>query len=298
MRWRYCYDAFGRRIGKRQETDAAGPPVKPTAIIGYDYLWSGEQLIEETPVYADGTVGYEQSIHWLYEPGALTSSARYEKGQLYYVVSDHQGTVREILTEDGELIWAGRLLTWGEAECWRVLTRNDERNLTCHLRFCGQYEDEESGLFYNRHRYYDRETGQYLSPDPLNLSGGFNPYSYVHNPANWIDPLGLAGKNCQDVGNKPKNAQEMAEELANQLNKNTVTFSTPTTMGHIDLRGRAHFDKITQTDIPTPHVQTSPINIAPNGKRFPLKKQEVARPATKQDIRTARELAKKQGILK
>ncbi len=47
VRWRYCYDAFGRRISKRQETDAAGPPVKPTAIIGYDYLWSGEQLIED-----------------------------------------------------------------------------------------------------------------------------------------------------------------------------------------------------------------------------------------------------------
>ncbi|WP_448512498.1 RHS repeat-associated core domain-containing protein [Photorhabdus laumondii] len=297
-RWRYGYDAFGRRISKRQETDDTGQPVKPTAIIGYDYLWSGEQLIEETPVYADGTVGYEQSIHWLYEPGALTPSARFEKGQLYYVVSDHQGTVREILTEEGELIWAGRLLTWGEPERWPVLTLNDPRNLTCHLRFCGQYEDTESGLFYNHHRYYDRETGQYLSTDPLGLNGGENPYAYVHNPANWIDPFGLAGKNCQDIGNKSKNAQEMAEELANQLNKNTVTFSTPATMGHIDLRGRAHFDKITQTDIPTPHVQTSPINIAPNGKRFPLKKQEVARPATKQDIRTARELAKKQGILK
>uniref|UniRef100_UPI0034DFE683 RHS repeat domain-containing protein n=1 Tax=Photorhabdus africana TaxID=3097554 RepID=UPI0034DFE683 len=146
VRWRYCYDAFGRRISKRQETDAAGPPVKPTAIIGYDYLWSGEQLIEETPVYADGTVGYAQSIHWLYEPGALTPLARHEKGQLYYVVSDHQGTVREILTEKGELIWAGRLLTWGEPECWPVLTINDPRNLTCNLRFCGQYEDSESGL--------------------------------------------------------------------------------------------------------------------------------------------------------
>lgn len=67
-RWRYGYDAFGRRISKRKETDDTGQPVKPTAIIGYDYLWSGEQLIEETPVYADGTVGYEQSIHWLYEP--------------------------------------------------------------------------------------------------------------------------------------------------------------------------------------------------------------------------------------
>ncbi|NDL01687.1 RHS repeat-associated core domain-containing protein, partial [Photorhabdus bodei] len=150
------------------------------------------------PVYADGTVGYEQSIHWLYEPGALTPSARFEKGRLYYVVSDHQGTVREILTEDGELIWAGRLLTWGEPERWPVLTVNDPRNLTCNLRFCGQYEDEESGLFYNRHRYYESDTGQYLSPDPLGLNGGPNPYAYVHNPANWIDPLGLAG--CDPTG--------------------------------------------------------------------------------------------------
>nr|WP_240002130.1 RHS repeat-associated core domain-containing protein [Photorhabdus bodei] len=108
-------------------------------------------------------------------------------------MSDHQGTVREILTEDGELIWAGRLLTWGEPERWPVLTVNDPRNLTCNLLFCGQYADSESGLCYNRFRYYDNETGQYLSPDPLNLSGGFNPYGYVHDPVNWIDPLGLAG---------------------------------------------------------------------------------------------------------
>ncbi|MDB6375183.1 RHS repeat-associated core domain-containing protein, partial [Photorhabdus bodei] len=99
-----------------------------------------------------------------------------------------------------ELIWAGRLLTWGEPECWPVLTVNDPRNLTCNLRFCGQYEDTESGLFYNRHRYYESDTGQYLSPDPLNLSGGFNPYSYVHDPVNWIDPLGLAG--CPGIKNK------------------------------------------------------------------------------------------------
>ncbi|SCZ74349.1 RHS repeat domain-containing protein, partial [Photorhabdus luminescens] len=145
----------------------------------------------------------EQSIHWLYEPGALTPSARYQKGQLYYVVSDHQGTVREILTEAGELLWAGRLLTWGEPERWPVLTVNDPRNLTCNFRFCGQYEDEESGLFYNRHRYYESETGQYLSPDPLNLAGGVNPYSYVHNPANWIDPFGLAG--CNAVKAKSRN---------------------------------------------------------------------------------------------
>ncbi|AVF33732.1 hypothetical protein [Rahnella sikkimica] len=37
----------------------------------------------------DGIPAYEESIHWLYEPGALTPLARSEKGQLHYVVSDH-----------------------------------------------------------------------------------------------------------------------------------------------------------------------------------------------------------------
>ncbi|WP_282183138.1 RHS repeat-associated core domain-containing protein, partial [Photorhabdus hindustanensis] len=61
------------------------------------------------------------------------------------------------------------------------------------LRFAGQLFDEESGLFYNRFRYYLPEGCCYLSADPIGLNGGPNPYAYVHNPANWIDPLGLAG---------------------------------------------------------------------------------------------------------
>ncbi|TDB41616.1 RHS repeat domain-containing protein, partial [Photorhabdus khanii] len=142
--------------------------------------------------YADGTVGYEQSIHWLYEPGKLTPSARYEQGQLHYVVSDHQGTVREICTEEGKVAWAGRLFTWGEPEFWTISARKEE-TVSCNLRFCGQYEDEESGLFYNRFRYYSPETGQYLSPDPLGLAGGVNPYGYVSNPVSFVDPFGLAG---------------------------------------------------------------------------------------------------------
>ncbi|MGK9176069.1 hypothetical protein KXR87_23145, partial [Yokenella regensburgei] len=63
---------------------------------------------------------------------------------------------------------------------------------TCRLRFPGQYDDDESGLFYNRFRYYDCDTGQYLSADPVGLAGGVNPYSYVSNPLGYVDPLGLS----------------------------------------------------------------------------------------------------------
>ncbi|MGG5271345.1 RHS repeat-associated core domain-containing protein, partial [Pseudomonas lurida] len=49
---------------------------------------------------------------------------------------------------------------------------------------------QESGLHYNRHRYYNPDVGRYLTPDPVKLAGGINAYQYVPNPTGWIDPLG------------------------------------------------------------------------------------------------------------
>jgi RHS repeat-associated protein len=60
------------------------------------------------------------------------------------------------------------------------------------LRLPGQWEDEESGLYYNDRRYYDPQSGRYLSPDPLGLAGGLNAYAYVaNNPLVSVDPRGL-----------------------------------------------------------------------------------------------------------
>ncbi|WP_332405598.1 HNH/endonuclease VII fold putative polymorphic toxin, partial [Vibrio metschnikovii] len=49
-------------------------------------------------------------------------------------------------------------------------------------------------------RYYDADSGQYLSPDPIGFAGGLRPQAYVHNPLEWVDPLGLAGCNNSRKG--------------------------------------------------------------------------------------------------
>ncbi|MDC4693056.1 hypothetical protein NQ791_17875, partial [Acinetobacter baumannii] len=60
-----------------------------------------------------------------------------------------------------------------------------------NIRFQGQYFDEETGLHYNRYRYYSPYVGRFVSKDPIGLLGGFNVYKYAPNPVAWVDVLGL-----------------------------------------------------------------------------------------------------------
>jgi len=62
------------------------------------------------------------------------------------------------------------------------------------FRYQGQYEDIETGLYYNRFRYYSSDTGSYLSQDPIGLEGGMqNLYSYINDSLILIDVFGLSG---------------------------------------------------------------------------------------------------------
>ena len=66
------------------------------------------------------------------------------------------------------------------------------QSITNHLRLPGQYEDSETGLYYNYFRDYDPTTGRFVESDPTGLFGGLNPYAYVSgNPTTYADPNGL-----------------------------------------------------------------------------------------------------------
>ena len=91
------------------------------------------------------------------------------------------------------------------------------------LRFQGQYCDAETGLHYNRHRYYDPQLGRFTTQDPISLAGGINLYQYAPNPVGWVDPLGL--HNC-----KLEKVDKCDHDCLLTLHRSDY----PKTFGHID----------------------------------------------------------------
>ena len=123
----------------------------------------------------------------LFELDAVDGNAAssLEEERIFYYINDHLGTAQLLLDEQAVVVWQGNYQPFGEVD----VVVND---LEQHFRFPGQIFDTESGLHYNWNRYYNPETGRYISPDPIGLDGGLNLYAYVGNdPVNWMDLEGL-----------------------------------------------------------------------------------------------------------
>src|SRR5690606_14431068 len=203
----FAYDALGRRIEKRFDG------------IVTRYLWNGSTLLHE---WREGEVaelpgpfakiverpparallsasnrprGPPRAITWVHE-GGFAPIARLEAGgAALAIVCDHRSAPLHAYDEDGRRCWSARLDLAGRLHVVPAAANQDpdpeQARATIPFRFAGQYEDVETGLYYNRFRYYDPEASAYLSPDPAGLFGGLSRYAFVNDPhARW-DPFGL-----------------------------------------------------------------------------------------------------------
>jgi len=174
----YRYDAFGRRIAKTVDG------------LTTEFFWQGDNLV------AESSKNHYRS--YLYEPGSFRPLAMLDgkgprKACPFYYQLDHLGTPQELTDFSGEIVWSAKYNAYGKLT---RLQHGGGEQLEQPLRFQGQYHDAESGLHYNRHRYYNPDVGRYLTPDPIKLAGGLNQYQYTPNPTGWVDPLGLACTPC------------------------------------------------------------------------------------------------------
>ncbi|CAN7212380.1 DUF6531 domain-containing protein [Acidovorax sp. LjRoot129] len=205
---RYAYDALGRRVSK---SDAFGSTC---------YLWDGDLMIHSQRGVKQALYVYETDsfIPLATVQGAANDAA---SEQTYWYQCDQIGSPQELTDERGHIAWAADYKVWGEAKlrkldwprtgtdggpargssAWPVGASGSSSPCDAAasplveqpFRFQGQQFDEETGLHYNRFRYYDPGVGRFASQDPIGLLGGFNLFRYATDPLIQIDPLGLAG---------------------------------------------------------------------------------------------------------
>ncbi len=185
----YTFNGAGQRIKKVTQTetrifhyDLRGHLIAETNQTGQmlaEYVYLGDQLLA------------------MIKPGELA----------YYFHNDHLGTPQVLTNESQAIAWKATYTPFGEAVISIATVENP-------FRFPGQYYDGETGLHYNYFRYYNPPIGRYLTPDPIGLLGGINPFLYVGgNPLRWIDPDGLAVIAPQDPAGGPQPGRESLYDI-------------------------------------------------------------------------------------
>jgi RHS repeat-associated protein len=124
---------------------------------------------------------------WLFEEGTFVPAAKLTKTEKLSIVTNYMGTPEAMYREDGEAVWTCELNSYGKVRNFQGGSKTD-----CPFRYQGQYEDSETGLYYNRFRYYSPEEGVYISQDPIGIEGCLNLYAYIYNTYAIVDIFGLA----------------------------------------------------------------------------------------------------------
>jgi RHS repeat-associated protein len=174
----YLYNALGQRV---QKTNTNG-----TTYYVYD---EAGHLIGEY----DQAGNLIQELVWLGDI-PVASIRNNENGSgvgVFYIHTDHLNAPTKLTrSNDNAIVWRWDHDPFGNG------TPNedpDANGLTVqfNMRYPGQYFDQETGLYYNYFRYYDPQTGKYITSDPIGLDGGLNTYAYAAgNPVYYTDPTG------------------------------------------------------------------------------------------------------------
>ena len=173
----YKYDGLGRRI----EKNVAGTITR--------YVYDGEDILLEYDGSNTFTARYSHGDQ-VDQPLVLQKAGQ----GFFYYHSNHQGSITHLTDSNGTIANSyvydsyGRQLMVAES-------------VSQPYSYTGREYDQESGFYFYRARYFDANTGRFLSEDPIGLDGGDqNLYRYVSNrPLMLNDPFGLS-PDCQEIG--------------------------------------------------------------------------------------------------
>jgi RHS repeat-associated protein len=187
----YVYNAHNQRTKKvlHKRPDQFGNSVSHTFLYFYDL---NGMLISEFKnskplrdyIWADGVPVQQDAVK-------LKKTGETVVKHSLSLITDHLNTPRVGVDESKTIVWTWNSNAFGEGGVNKD-PDGDGIKHNLRIRFPGQFSDPESGLYYNWNRYYDPQTGRYITSDPIGLEGGINTYGYaLANPARFFDPFGL-----------------------------------------------------------------------------------------------------------
>jgi RHS repeat-associated protein len=206
VRIRFFYDAFNRRVRKEviQPTEASverAMAIVRASVDGHGdvpampevgvtrFAWDGSYPAAEEVDHANGsgTSGRKRVyVDRRADPVPLLQS---EQGRVFHVITDPLGVPRELVDEEGAVASSVAHGAWGDrTQSW---SPPGAPVVESPFRMLGQYHDADSSLAMTRFRCWEPETARWLSPDPLGLPGGLNPFAFEGAPTVLTDPLGL-----------------------------------------------------------------------------------------------------------
>jgi RHS repeat-associated protein len=206
----FKYDALGRRIEKTFNG------------VVTRFLWDGNTILHEwtyeeserpKPVVTEeGELRHmdqqaepaEAVTTWVFDADGFSPAAKLKDGKAQSIICDYLGTPQAMYDNEGKKSWEGVLDIYG-----RVRSLTGARDAV-PFRYKGQYEDVETGLYYNRFRYYSPEEGMYISQDPIRLRAGTRMYGYVSDPNYWTDLLGLDPIFDEGLADKARSVHNLA----------------------------------------------------------------------------------------
>ncbi|WP_240651250.1 MULTISPECIES: RHS repeat-associated core domain-containing protein [unclassified Variovorax] len=223
---RFSYDPLGRRIAKRTrhactlfgwDGDTLAFESTQSTEGRQEHVWRGDsvhyihepgsfvplvqirqaravalsQTTDVKALMADNGGRYDIEQDPLWNGEQSQTPAPFVKEEIAFYQCDHLGTPQELTDHEGRVAWSASYKAWGEAR-QAISEAGRKAGFRNPIRFQGQYWDEETGLHYNRYRYYDPHSGRFISSDPIKILGGLNVFAYAKNSINHIDPLGLA----------------------------------------------------------------------------------------------------------
>ncbi len=265
----YGYDVFGRRLYKHSFNDAKTEHSSELTLFG----WDGDLMIWESYKTNSNQLNKQNyTKHYVYEPDSFvpllqtgytrfielietpdyrqfqdvpysiykdpvwktdTRKNKVELERVAFYHCDQVGTPQTLSNELGECIWEIKQDTWGTALEIKA-TEEDNPFGYSNIRFQGQYYDKETGLHYNRYRYYEPYSARYVSKDPIGLFGGLHSTKYVSDPNQWVDPLGLI------IGASFDNSKQTMI-IKDAQTKEVITIRNVFTGGGADASGKVDF---------------------------------------------------------